>query len=68
MVYGVLELINFAHSEIFMIGAVVGVEVFRYLGPHVGNGYLLLLVALLLGGAIAGGNRHFWWSASPTAP
>ena len=25
MVYGVLELINFAHSEIFMIGAVVGV-------------------------------------------
>ena len=26
MVYGVLELINFAHSEIFMIGAVAGVE------------------------------------------
>jgi branched-chain amino acid transport system permease protein len=54
MVYGVLELINFAHAEVFMIGAVVGVEVFRYLGPHVGNGYLLLLVALLLSGAIAG--------------
>jgi branched-chain amino acid transport system permease protein len=54
MVYGVLELINFAHAEVFMIGAVVGVEVFRYLGPHVGNGYLLLLVVLLLGGAIAG--------------
>lgn len=54
MVYGVLELINFAHSEIFMIGAVVGVEVFRYLGPLVPNGYLLL-IALLLGGLIAGG-------------
>ena len=26
MVYGVLEFINFAHSEIFMVGAVVGVE------------------------------------------
>ena len=54
MVYGVLELINFAHSEIFMIGAVVGVEVFRYLAPQVPNGFLLLLIALFLGGAIAG--------------
>jgi branched-chain amino acid transport system permease protein len=27
MVYGVLEFINFAHSEIFAIGAFVGVEV-----------------------------------------
>lgn len=55
MVYGVLELINFAHAEIFMIGAVVGVEVFRYLAPAVPNGFLLLLLALVLGGLIAGG-------------
>lgn len=54
MVYGVLELINFAHSEIFMIGAVVGVEVFRYLAPHMESGFLLLLLALVLGGAISG--------------
>ncbi len=27
MVYGVLEFINFAHSEIFIIGAFVGVEI-----------------------------------------
>jgi branched-chain amino acid transport system permease protein len=27
MVYGVLEFINFAHSEIFAIGAFVGVEI-----------------------------------------
>ncbi len=27
MVYGVLEFINFAHSEVFMIGAFVGVEI-----------------------------------------
>ena len=26
MVYGVLEFINFAHSEIFVLGAFVGVE------------------------------------------
>lgn len=54
MVYGVLELINFAHSEIFMIGAVVGVEVFRLLGPSIGDPYLLLLAALLLAALISG--------------
>src|SRR3989304_5028573 len=27
MVYGVLEFINFAHSEIFVVGAFVGVEI-----------------------------------------
>jgi len=54
MVYGVLELINFAHSEIFMIGAVAGVEVFRYLAPLIPNGYLLLAVAVVVGAAVAG--------------
>ena len=54
MVYGVLALINFAHSEIFMIGAVAGVEVFRYLAPLIPNGYLLLLVAVVVGAAVAG--------------
>lgn len=54
MVYGVLELINFAHSEIFMIGGVIGVEVFRALSPVVPNGYLLLLFALVLGGMGSG--------------
>ena len=39
MVYGVLEFINFAHSEIFAIGAFVGVE---------------LLIALQNGGLLAG--------------
>ena len=54
MVYGVIQLINFAHSEIFMIGAVAGVEVFRYLAPLIPNGYLLLLVAVVVGAAVAG--------------
>ncbi|MDW8186242.1 MAG: hypothetical protein RMM07_13425, partial [Anaerolineae bacterium] len=27
MVYGVLQFINFAHSEIFMVGAFIGVEI-----------------------------------------
>jgi branched-chain amino acid transport system permease protein len=55
MVYGVLELINFAHSEIFMIGAVVGVEVFRALALVLPNAYLLLVVAIVLGGLVSGG-------------
>ncbi|HTH14429.1 MAG TPA: branched-chain amino acid ABC transporter permease, partial [Spirochaetia bacterium] len=49
MVYGVLELINFAHSEIFMIGAVVGVEVFRHLSGYVPNPFVLLALAIVLG-------------------
>ncbi|AWR87489.1 branched-chain amino acid ABC transporter permease [Meiothermus taiwanensis] len=51
MVYGVLGLINFAHSEVFMIGAVIGLEVFRFWGnpesPVIANPFLLLLVALI---------------------
>jgi branched-chain amino acid transport system permease protein len=55
MVYGVLGLINFAHSEVFMIGAVTGVEVYRHLGPHVSNAYLLALLAMLMAAVVSGG-------------
>ena len=54
MVYGVLGLINFAHSEVFMIGAVAGIEVFRCLSGIVPNPYVLLVVALAAGGLISG--------------
>ncbi len=54
MVYGVLGLINFAHSEVFMIGAVTGVEVFRYLSPHIDNPFALLVVAILTAGFVSG--------------
>ena len=48
MVYGVLEFINFAHSEIFVLGAFVGVEVLLLLQSA---GYLAMLhpvIVLLL--------------------
>lgn len=54
MVYGVLGLINFAHSEVFMIGAVAGVEVFRVLQPWVPNPFFVLAAAIAVGGAVAG--------------
>jgi branched-chain amino acid transport system permease protein len=53
MVYGVLEFINFAHSEIFIVGAFVGVEVLLAVQAagllDVISPFLLLLLALLLG-------------------
>ena len=62
MVYGVLEFINFAHSEIFAIGAFAGVEfliamdklgVLAAAGPM--GGYLYLTLALVVSMAVAGG-------------
>lgn len=57
MVYGVLEFINFAHSEIFMFGAFIGAEIFlafKSLGL-LGSmpDFIPLLLALLLAMAFA---------------
>jgi len=53
MVYGVLEFINFAHSEIFVVGAFVGVEILLTLKAagllEIFSPFLVLLVVLLLG-------------------
>lgn len=58
MVYGILEFINFAHGEIFMVGAFVGTEVlmlFNTLGTLDGmNPYVALLITLLIGMAFTG--------------
>ncbi|ACO46179.1 branched-chain amino acid ABC transporter permease [Deinococcus deserti] len=54
MVYGVLQLINFAHSEVFVTGAIVGFEVFRLLANNPMNGYLKLIIALASAMLISG--------------
>jgi branched-chain amino acid transport system permease protein len=58
MVYGVLEFINFAHSEIFVIGAFVGVEILLMLQD---SGQLaslhpafVLLIVIIAGMVISG--------------
>ena len=62
LVYGVLQLINFAHSEVFMLGSFAGVFAVRALIP---NGHLsadisiALVVAGLLAGALGGGAAAF---------
>ena len=63
MVYGILEFINFAHGEIFMVGAFVGTEVLLItdaLGALEGmNPYLALflslVIAMILSGALGVG-------------
>jgi branched-chain amino acid transport system permease protein len=61
MVYGVLEFINFAHSEIFAIGAFVGVEILIALqkagqlaGSSLWSAYGWLALALVGGMAASG--------------
>ncbi|HLL69611.1 MAG TPA: branched-chain amino acid ABC transporter permease [Micromonosporaceae bacterium] len=58
LVYGVLKLINFAHSEIFMVGTFAVLGTWTLLGatdaPPLGT-LLLLLAAGLLAGAAASG-------------
>src|SRR5690606_18788273 len=48
MVYGVLRLINFAHSEIFMIGAFAGLFAIIQLGITAPLGGLALIGTLLV--------------------
>jgi branched-chain amino acid transport system permease protein len=55
MVYGVLEMINFAHSDVFMIGGMVGVITFMHLGGLIKNAFGLIILALALSAAICGG-------------
>jgi branched-chain amino acid transport system permease protein len=55
MVYGVLQLINFAHSEIFVVGAFVGVEILLGLraAGWLANVHPLLLILLLVAAGMA---------------
>lgn len=55
MVYGVLELINFAHSEIFMTGGVVGVLVLSAIATSASPAPLLAIIIALVVGFLAAG-------------
>jgi branched-chain amino acid transport system permease protein len=58
MVYGVLEFINFAHSEIFIFGAFVGVEILlslQSIGWLERLPWMVVLVLVLLAGMVASG-------------
>jgi branched-chain amino acid transport system permease protein len=58
MVYGVLEFINFAHSEIFIVGGFVGVEILltlRSAGLLEGLPWPLVLLLILVAGMAGSG-------------
>ncbi|MCT8972858.1 ABC transporter permease subunit [Microbaculum marinisediminis] len=48
MVYGIIGMINFAHGDIFMIGAFIALIFIILLGVTAGSSFLLLIFALLL--------------------
>lgn len=55
MVYGIVQLINFAHGEIFMVGAYGGLAMFTYLLPTVlrNQWYFALPILLVVGAAVS---------------
>ena len=48
MIYGVLRFINFAHGDVFMVGAYIGFYSFRWLAPGLGEGYMTAVIVLLM--------------------
>jgi branched-chain amino acid transport system permease protein len=49
MVYGILRFINFAHSDVFMVGAFCGFYFGRLFPAHsLGGGFLVILMAMLV--------------------
>jgi branched-chain amino acid transport system permease protein len=55
MVYGVLRMINFAHGEMFMLGAYVAFVVLAMLAPGIGGGGALLLTVTFFAAILAVG-------------
>jgi branched-chain amino acid transport system permease protein len=76
MVYGVLEFINFAHSEIFIAGAFVGVEVLlglKAIGaleqlPWIVILLLVLVIAMAVSGGLAVAVERIAYRPLRTAP
>jgi len=57
MVFGILQLINFAHGDVYMLGAFIGLYFTRYfnLGAHPSLGALLLTLGASMAGCAAVG-------------
>jgi branched-chain amino acid transport system permease protein len=53
LVYGIIELINFAHGEVFMIGSFVTVSIWGTLGLVEATGLLTTLLGILVGLLVA---------------
>ena len=49
LVYGIIELINFAHGEVFMIGSFVSVSLWQSLGVTPDNAFIAILGSMIIG-------------------
>ncbi|WP_421617124.1 branched-chain amino acid ABC transporter permease [Brevibacillus sp. TJ4] len=76
MVYGILEFINFAHGEIFMVGAFVGTEVLLItdaigaldgMNPYVAL-FMTLVITMILTGALGVGIERLAYRPLRGAP
>ena len=54
MVYGVLRFINFAHSDVFMVGSFIGFYVGKHVPENTLWGGMVVLLAAMIGCAILG--------------
>ena len=48
LVYGIVELINFAHGDVFMLGSFVAASFWGTIGLHQGQSAIVLFIGLLL--------------------
>jgi len=48
MVYGIIELINFAHGDVFTLGAFLGLTILGFFGINSGTKYALVYMPILL--------------------
>jgi branched-chain amino acid transport system permease protein len=53
LVYGIIELINFAHGEVFMIGSFVTVSIWQTLGVTPDNAFIVILGSMFVGIVLA---------------
>ncbi len=57
MIYGVLRFINFAHGDVFMVGAYIGFLLYDSISASLGEGYLtgfVILLAAMVGCGLLG--------------
>jgi branched-chain amino acid transport system permease protein len=47
LVYGIIELINFAHGDVFMIGSFVAVSIWTWLGITAGSSLIVIVLGIL---------------------
>lgn len=54
MVYGIIKLLNFAHGDVYMVGAFVGFMLFSSITGLAGGGILGILIVMLLAMVLTG--------------